>query len=188
MARKLTPKQEAFCKEYIIDLNATQAAVRAGYSKKTANRIASQLLSKVDIQENIQELMDARSQRAEITADRVLEELAHIAFDDISNYLDFKTVDSAELDKEGNPIPRVVTTIKDSSIVDTRSISEVSQTKDGFRFKMYCKDNALVQLGRHLKLFTDRVDNTSSDGSMSNKVDISIDVIKQIGAQLDEEY
>ena len=48
---KLTPKQERFCEEYLIDLNATQSAIRAGYSVNTANRIASELLSKLDIQE-----------------------------------------------------------------------------------------------------------------------------------------
>lgn len=69
---KLTPKQEFFCKEFLIDLNATQAAIRAGYSENTANRIASQLLSKLDIQKYIQQLMDARSKRVEIDSDYVL--------------------------------------------------------------------------------------------------------------------
>lgn len=77
---KLTAKQERFCIEYIIDLNATQAAIRAGYSKKTANRIASENLSKLDIQRKIQELQQERAERTEITQDRVLKELAGIGF------------------------------------------------------------------------------------------------------------
>lgn len=77
---KLTAKQEIFCREYIIDLNATQAAIRAGYSKKTANRIASENLSKLDIQRKIQELQQERAERTEITQDRVLKELAGIGF------------------------------------------------------------------------------------------------------------
>lgn len=77
---KLTAKQERFCIEYIIDLNATQAAIRAGYSKKTANRIASENLSKLDIQRKIQELQQERSERTEITQDKVLKELAGIGF------------------------------------------------------------------------------------------------------------
>lgn len=77
---KLTVKQERFCTEYIIDLNATQAAIRAGYSKKTANRIASENLSKPDIQRKIQELQQERAERTEITQDRVLKELAGIGF------------------------------------------------------------------------------------------------------------
>ena len=77
---KLTAKQERFCREYIIDLNATQAAIRAGYSKKTANRIASENLSKLDIQKKIQELRQERAERTEITQDKVLKELAGIGF------------------------------------------------------------------------------------------------------------
>ncbi len=77
---KLTAKQERFCTEYIIDLNATQAAIRAGYSVKTANRIASENLSKLDIQRKIQELQQKRAERTEITQDRVLKELAGIGF------------------------------------------------------------------------------------------------------------
>ena len=77
---KLTAKQERFCIEYIIDLNATQAAIRAGYSVKTANRIASENLSKPDIQKKIQKLQQDRATRTEITQDRVLKELAGIGF------------------------------------------------------------------------------------------------------------
>jgi phage terminase small subunit len=69
---KLTPKQEMFCKEYLIDLNATQAAIRAGYSLKTAQRIGSENLSKPLIAERIQELMNKRSEKVEISADWVL--------------------------------------------------------------------------------------------------------------------
>ena len=72
---KLTKKQEMFCKEYLKDLNATQAAIRAGYSKKTADRIGHENLKKLDISEKIQELMDKRSNKVEITANNVLESI-----------------------------------------------------------------------------------------------------------------
>ena len=72
---KLTKKQEMFCKEYLKDLNATQAAIRAGYSKKTADRIGHENLKKLDISEKIQKLMDKRSNKVEITADNVLESI-----------------------------------------------------------------------------------------------------------------
>jgi phage terminase small subunit len=71
----LNPKRQRFCEEYIIDLNATQAAIRAGYSAKTANRIASQLLSILDIQTTIQELQSKVSEKLEINAQWVLERL-----------------------------------------------------------------------------------------------------------------
>ena len=79
---KLTEKQKRFCEEYLIDHNATQAAIRAGYSAKTANRIASQNLSKLDIQNYLELLMQERSKRTEITADSVVNEIAKIAFSD----------------------------------------------------------------------------------------------------------
>ena len=79
----LTEKQKRFCEEYLIDLNATQAAIRAGYSKKTANRIAAENLSKLDIQNYLKELMQERSERTGITADTVLEELKKIALSDV---------------------------------------------------------------------------------------------------------
>jgi phage terminase small subunit len=145
---KLTPKQKQFVQEYLVDLNGAQAAIRAGYSKKTAKVQAARLLTNVNIQNRIAELMDKRSQRTDITADRVLRELAHIAFDDIKNYLSF----------QAGPIGEIEVLIKDSGNIDTRNISEVSIGKDGqFKFKLYCKDNALVQLGKHLGIFTEKV-------------------------------
>lgn len=71
---KLTPKQEMFCREYLIDLNATQAAKRAGYSDKTAREQAAQHLSKLSIQERIAELKAEREQRVQVDADYVLKQ------------------------------------------------------------------------------------------------------------------
>lgn len=76
---KLTEKQKRFCEEYLIDLNATQAAIRAGYSKRTADRIASENLKKLEVQQHLQQLMRQRSDRTGITADEVLRELQRIA-------------------------------------------------------------------------------------------------------------
>lgn len=76
---KLTRKQLLFCKEYIVDLNGTQAAIRAGYSKKTANEQAARLLANVSIKEAVQEQVDARTERTLITADFVLTSLKEVA-------------------------------------------------------------------------------------------------------------
>ena len=75
---KLNDKREAFCQEYLVDLNGTQAAIRAGYSEKTANRIASQLLSKLDVQGRIAELMQGRNRSTQIDASYVLTRLKEI--------------------------------------------------------------------------------------------------------------
>lgn len=79
----LTPKQRTFVDEYLVDLNATQAAVRAGYSSKTARTIGAQNLAKLNIQKALTDAMNDRAARTGITADRVLEELAKIGFADI---------------------------------------------------------------------------------------------------------
>ena len=79
MAAKLTAKQKAFCEEYLIDLNATQAAIRSGYSKHTAKDIACQNLAKLNISEYIAELQAKRSAKTAITADYVLSSLHKVA-------------------------------------------------------------------------------------------------------------
>ena len=84
----VTAKQEQFCREYIIDLNATQAAIRAGYSKKNADKIGSQLLGKTRVLDRIAELKKENINRVaseselEIRADRTLLEIARIAYSD----------------------------------------------------------------------------------------------------------
>lgn len=72
---KLTPKQEKFCQEYMVDLNATQAAIRAGYSKKTANVIASQNLSKLNIQDRLVELKGKIQEKTDLTVESVIEDI-----------------------------------------------------------------------------------------------------------------
>ena len=76
---KLTDKQKRFCEEYLIDLNATQAALRAGYKAKTARSQGQRMLTKVDIQRRITDLMKERSDRTALTSDSVLQELSRIA-------------------------------------------------------------------------------------------------------------
>jgi len=76
--RKLTPKQERFVEEYIVDLNATQAAIRAGYSPKTAEQQGYQLLQNTSVQAGIQQAMDERSKRTDVDADYVVTELRKV--------------------------------------------------------------------------------------------------------------
>jgi phage terminase small subunit len=84
---KLTAKQEKFCNEYLIDLNATQAAIRAGYSPKTATVIGAQNLTKLNISEYIQEQRKKTAEKAEITRDKIVNEYAKLAFFDIRKVL-----------------------------------------------------------------------------------------------------
>lgn len=85
---KLTVKQQCFVDEYLIDLNATQAAIRAGYSAKTADQQGSRLLANVKVQQTIAEEMAKRSKRTGINQDRVILELARLAFVNITDIVD----------------------------------------------------------------------------------------------------
>ena len=82
MAEVLNPRHARFAQEYLIDLNGAQAAIRAGFSKRTARSAAARLLTNADIRAAIDEAKLARSERTKITADKVLEELARVAFFD----------------------------------------------------------------------------------------------------------
>lgn len=84
---KLTAKQEKFCNEYLIDLNATQAAIRAGYSEKTAAVIAAENLTKPNISQYIQEARQKSAEKAEISREKVINEYAKLAFFDIRKVL-----------------------------------------------------------------------------------------------------
>lgn len=79
--RKLTDKQERFSKEYLKDLNMTKAAVRAGYSKKTADRMGSRLLKNVEVKKRVNELKKGIEKKLDITIERVLRELEQIGFE-----------------------------------------------------------------------------------------------------------
>jgi phage terminase small subunit len=161
----LTPKQQSFINEYLVDLNSTASAIRAGYSPKTAESIGYENLRKPQIAKELQKAMDERAKRTGITADHVLKEIASIADDDISNYLDFRT-EKVQVGVEDNkPIYeyKTIADLKDSRTINTKNISEISIGKDGqFKFKLYCRDEALVNLGKHLKLFTDNVNLSGS--------------------------
>lgn len=154
----LTDQQERFCQEYLIDLNATKAADRAKYSKKTANEQGSRLLANVKVQARIQELMDERSKRTEITSDIVLKELLLIAKTDLSEAFD----EQGSL-KDIHDIPenirRAIAGVE--VYVETIQGIEIGRTK---KLKLWDKNRALEMLGRHLKLFTDKVEHSGSIG------------------------
>lgn len=145
----MTNKQERFCEEYLIDLNATQAAVRAGYSAKTANEQGAQLLANLSVRARIDAALAEQSKRTGVTADRVVRELARVAF---ANSQDVVNYDDA--------------TVKpDAARDDTAAVASVRvktiPTKDGpgveREVKLHDKLKALELLGRRLGLFTDNV-------------------------------
>ncbi|SOS28054.1 terminase [Pseudomonas syringae pv. avii] len=157
----LTVKQQRFVDEYLIDLNATQAAIRAGYSQKTARQIGNRMLTNVDIQAATSKRMGERSNRVEITQDMVLKELAKIGFSDIRKVVrwgetQLRMVDSED-DGPEDMVPYHGLSLIDSSEIDDSiagAIAEVSQSRDGLKVKLHDKKGALVDIGRHLGMFS----------------------------------
>lgn len=150
---KLTEKQKKFVEEYLIDLNATQAAIRAGYKatkKNTFEVIGYQLLQKTSVSYEIEKAIAERSRRTGITQDRVIWELAKIALVNTGNVID---PDDASIRKDA--------TEDDLACIQSVKV-KTSVTSKGTiverEVKMADKIRALELLGKHLGMFTDKVE------------------------------
>ena len=132
----LTPKQQRFVEEYLIDLNATQAAIRAGYSAKTANEQGAQLLVKLSIQEAIQIQRTKVSERAEVETVHVVKELARVALSDVRKVFneDGSVMHPHEFD--------------DAPAAAVASIE--FDPEGGFKIKLWDKNSAADKLMKHL--------------------------------------
>ena len=156
---KLTARQKRFCDEYLIDLNATQAAIRSGYTKNYANTNATKLLQNTTIAEYISKRMADREKRTEITQDKVLRELALIAFSNAADYA--AVVEKETLDDEGNPIVyRTVEPVLTEELTEDqkKAIAVIKKGRDGFEVKPYDKIRALELIGKHIGMFADKVE------------------------------
>lgn len=168
---KLTNKQQRFIDEYLIDLNATQAAIRAGYSKKYARSAGAETYAKPDVKAAIAVKQEKLQNKTAITQEKILTELAKIGFANITDYLEYKTalrVVGYKDDGEPEYDWAMLVNAKDSTLVDGSPVQEVSISKDGtFKFKLYNKMEALEKLGRHLGLF-DNVVGAYGDTTQNN--------------------
>ncbi|MDR3599383.1 MAG: terminase small subunit [Desulfosporosinus sp.] len=143
----LTAKQERFIQEYLIDLNATQAAIRAGYSPKTANEQGSQLLANISIRAHVDKAIAEQSKRTGINADRVIKELARIALvnpADVINFRDATVADGVNRD--------------DSASIASVKVKYFDGEISEREIKMADKIKALELLGKHLGMFTDKLE------------------------------
>lgn len=175
----LTAKQKQFCDEYLIDLNATQAAIRAGYSPKTAEQTASRLLRNVKVQEYIAKRQKELSRSTEITQERVIKELALIAF---SNNADYAHVVEKKmkaevggalvdvLDEDGKPVMyRTVEPVLTEELTEEqkRALAVIKKGREGLEVKSCDKVKALELLGKHLGIFTDKIEANVNDTTRS---------------------
>ena len=146
----MTKKQKRFVEEYLIDLNATQAAIRAGYSPETAYSIGSENLKKPEIRACIEKAMAERSKRTGINQDRIIMELAKIGLLNPKDLVDF---DEATVKEEA--------TEEDLAAIASVRVKRFP-TKDGEgterEIKMHDKTKALELLGRHFGMFKDKVE------------------------------
>lgn len=202
----LTPKQQRFVEEYLVDLNATQAAIRAGYSPNSAEVEGSRLLRNAKVAEVVAARQSDRAHRTEITQDRVLQELWAIATADPNDLIQYRRgacskcwQDGGEVSEEleaqahggalrrarkadephiteGDPNPDCEHCHGEGAgrafVHDTRKLTGAARklyagvkvTKDGFELKMHDKATALVNVGKHLGMFTDRHEHAGPNG------------------------
>lgn len=153
---KLTAKQACFIQEYLIDLNATQAAIRAGYSKKVANRQGHENLLKHDIQVELSKAMSKRAEKTQITQEMVLREYAKLAFLDPRKFFD----------DQGALIPIHILDGDVAAAVAGMDVTEIATENAPItilkKLKFADKKGALDSLARHLGMFIEKVEHSGS--------------------------
>lgn len=164
----LTPKQKKFGDEFLIDLNGTQAAIRAGYSAKNADKIASQLLGKTRVREYIEGRMKGLEEKTGISQEKVLKEIAAVAFADVTDYAQI-IEKPLETFVGGQAVPienvdgslkmhRYVEPVLTENLTETqrKALASIKEGKHGIEIKTHDKLKALQMLGDYLSLFTDK--------------------------------
>lgn len=157
---QLNPKQKSFVLNYLIDKNATQAAIRAGYSKKTAEFQGCRLLTNDKVADFLNQQLSLQEKRTLVTADEVISELKKIAFLDIRGAFN----DNGSL-KDIKDIPDdVARAIAGIEIDDLFEGYGGDRTRIGYtkKLKLNDKTRALELLGKHLKILTDKVEHSGS--------------------------
>ena len=171
MSEKLTPKQALFCKEYLVDRNGTQAAIRAGYAEDSASVEGSRLLTNAKVAERIQKGMDARAISVGIDAEMVLAELCKLGTYNVQDFIvegtdGLRTI--SDLDRDHAAAITEITTRRiagkdggDDTIIETK-------------VKLADKGQNLERIGRHLKLFTDKTETSSQVTVTIDSIDANL--------------
>ena len=177
MAPPLTDKQAAFVQEYLVDKCGTAAARRAGYSAKTAQVQSSRLLKDPRVSEAVKAGLDELAAETNVTAERVLQEYARVAFADLTAFVQV----------EGGAVS--VTDTAKLTPAQAAAIAEIAQTRDGqLRVKLHSKTAALEALAQHLGMFIDRSEVKSTVSfqhlDLSNLDDDELEAFEKITAKL----
>lgn len=182
--QELTERQAFFCLEYPLDTNIKQSGIRAGYAKGTAESTCSQLLKhNPNVQVVIAWLLDQRSQRLEIDADTVLQNIAETTFTNMQDFLD--------TDANGNLVvrdimamrPQKVAAIKKIKITNRRMGSEDAPIDEQkIELELYDRQKGAELLGRHLKLFTDVIEHKSPQPSR-DELQEALELLREAGLE-----
>lgn len=183
--KKLTPKQRLFIHEYLVDWNGKQAAIRAGYSKKTAEVQACRLLRNAQVKKAAAAARERRENKAIMTREEILEELSIIGRSDLKSYF--------EIDEGGQITAKPFSEMPGKtsraleSIEETRTIRESADGKetnivtDRIKFKVHSKVGALELLGKNQGLFPTKI-----DGKLEVEVRHSMDALKKSLKEIDD--
>ena len=151
-------KQSAFCREYVLDYNGTQAAIRAGYSRKTAAVQSFDLLRKPNIQIEIQYNESLIQNKTIITKEKILKELALIGFADVTDHVtidDYGCVQAVAIDSLPVGASRAIKKVKEKRVIkSTASGDEVLEST--FEFELHDKQTALVNMGKEIGMFREK--------------------------------
>jgi phage terminase small subunit len=175
---RLNERERAFVREYLVDLNATQAAIRAGYSPRSAKTTGNRMLTKADIQEAIAAANKQRVERVELKADDVIRELMLIAFGDLGRAFGEagRLLALGEMDAD---VRRTIASIE---------VDELGGEAAGVGFtrkvKTWDKLRALEMLGRHLQLFIDKTE-VSGEVTVSDAADVRSTILARLAALRD---
>ncbi len=156
----MTEKQKKFSIEYLKDLNATQAAIRAGYSEDTAYSIGEENLRKPEIKKYIDNILDEYLSRSKISIAKVINRLDEIIESDIG---EFAEVRQRTTIVDGIPLTSQGVVCKDTEGLNTRVLSEISETNNGIKIKMQDKLKAIDLKGKYLAMWTEKIEVTADE-------------------------
>ena len=168
---QMQAKHILFAKEYLVDFNGKFAALRVGYAEKTAAVQASRLLIHDNVRLYLQYLISDRNKRLQVTADKVLQEMAKIAFHDVSELLDYFDGNVLFKDLDSMKFPEIIKSIEVKEIM--RQGQRIGQVA---KIQVWDKVKALEMLGKYTSLLTDRMDLTTNGESMQPLKVVNINI------------
>jgi phage terminase small subunit len=152
--KALTAREEEFCRQYLVDLNAAAAARRAGVAEKSANRRGYQMLERIGVKERISELQAERAERTRVKADDVIREIARLAFSDVRKLFaaNGRALSTSEWDEDIAPA------VASIEVVKRNLVSGDDQSDEVLKIRVWDKPKALEMLSKHLGLLNERIE------------------------------